>query len=102
MNSGSIVQKPCKNCHDLFVAPVSADEVSPLVLAILAMPLWVVVHDSNAVAVYFHDDQLGYVPRVENMAMAQMLDRGERLEARISELMAEDAWEQVRFTVSLS
>ena len=59
------------------------------------------VHDSNAVAVYFHDDQLGYVPRVENTAVAQMLDRGERLEARISELMAEDAWEQVRFTVTL-
>ena len=59
------------------------------------------VHDSNAVAVYFHDEQLGYVPRVENTAVAQMLDRGERLEARISELSAEDAWEQIRFTVSL-
>ncbi len=60
------------------------------------------VHDSNAVAVYFHDEQLGYVPRVENTAVAQMLDRGERLETRISELSAEDAWEQIRFTVSLN
>jgi len=59
------------------------------------------VHDHNAVAVFFHDDQLGYVPRAENTAVAQMLDRGERLEARISELSAEDAWEQMRFTVTL-
>jgi hypothetical protein len=59
------------------------------------------VHDSNAVAVYYQNEQLGYVPRVENTAIAQMLDRGERLEARISELSAEDAWEQMRFTVTL-
>jgi hypothetical protein len=59
------------------------------------------VHDSNAVAVYVHDEQLGYVPRVENTTVARMLDRGERLEARISELSDEDAWERVRFTIAL-
>jgi hypothetical protein len=59
------------------------------------------VHDSNAVAVYVHDEQLGYVPRVENTAVAQMLDRGERLQARISELSDEDTWERVRFKISL-
>ena len=60
------------------------------------------VHDPNAVAVYFHDQQLGYLPRVENTAVAQMLDRGERLEARVSKLSQEEgAWEPVRFTVSL-
>ena len=60
------------------------------------------VHDSNAVAVYVHDEQLGYVPRVENTTVSRMLDQGERLEARISELSDEDAWERVRFTVSLN
>ena len=35
------------------------------------------IHDPNAVAVYFHTEQLGYVPRVENTAVAQMLDRGD-------------------------
>jgi hypothetical protein len=60
------------------------------------------VHDSNAVAVYVHDEQLGYVPRVENTTVARMLDQGERLEARISELSDEDAWERVRFTISLA
>ena len=60
------------------------------------------VHDSNAVAVYDHDEQLGYVPRVENTTVARMLDRGARLEARISELSDEDAWERIRFTISLA
>ena len=45
-------------------------------------------HDSNAVAVYFRSEQLGYVPRVENTAIAQMLDRGEHLEASITQAEA--------------
>jgi len=59
-------------------------------------------HDPDAVAVYFREEKLGYVPRAENGAIAQMLDRGESLEARISRLsIDEDPWERVRFTVSL-
>ena len=59
-------------------------------------------HDPDAVAVYFHNNKLGYVPRAENSAIAQMLDRGEALEAKISGLLlAEDSWERVRFTVFL-
>ena len=59
-------------------------------------------HDDDAVAVYFQKDKLGYVPRSENGAIAQMLDRGESLEARISKLMIEeDPWERIRFTVTL-
>ena len=59
-------------------------------------------HDPDAVAVYFHDQQLGYVPRGENGAIAQMLDRGENLEARISKLLTEgDPWERIRFTIFL-
>jgi len=60
------------------------------------------VHDPDAVAVYFQNNKLGYVPRAENCAIAKMLDRGENLEARISKLlMEEDPWERVRFTVFL-
>ena len=59
-------------------------------------------HDDNAVAIYFHNEQLGYVPRVENAAIAQMLDRGESLEARISKLsVEEDPWERVFISVSV-
>jgi hypothetical protein len=59
-------------------------------------------HDPDAVAVYFQNNKLGYVPRAENSAIAQMLDRGETLEAKISGLsMEEDPSERVLFTVSL-
>ena len=60
-------------------------------------------HDSNAVAVYFREEQLGYVPRVENTAIAQMLDRGENLEASISKLHStENPWDRVWFNVILT
>jgi len=59
-------------------------------------------HDPDAVAVYFHEEMLGYVPRGDNRAIAQMLDRGEKLEARICKmLMDEDPWERIRITISL-
>jgi hypothetical protein len=59
-------------------------------------------HDDNAVAVYFQNDQLGYVPRAENAAIAQMLDRGENLEVRISKLSVnEDPWDRVYISVSV-
>ena len=59
-------------------------------------------HDPDAVAVYYHEDMLGYVPRGDNRAIAQMLDRGESLEARISKLLIEeDPWERIRITISL-
>jgi hypothetical protein len=59
-------------------------------------------HDPDAVAVYFDEKMLGYVPRGENSAIAQMLDRGESLEAKISKLLIEeDPWERIRFTVFL-
>ena len=57
-------------------------------------------HDPDAVAVYFGDEQLGYVPRAENSAISQMLDRGENLEARICRLLvSDDPWQRVRFTI---
>lgn len=59
-------------------------------------------HDSNAVAIYAGRHQLGYVPRAENSVVANMLDRGERLEASISRLrVAEDPWERIRVSVFL-
>ena len=59
-------------------------------------------HDASAVAVWFHDHQLGYIPRGDNSAIAQMLDRGESLTARITQLkVADDPWERIRIEVSL-
>lgn len=59
-------------------------------------------HDEDAVAVYFRDDKLGYVPRSENRVVARMLDRGECVEGRISDLAAiEDPWQRIRFKIVL-
>jgi hypothetical protein len=44
-------------------------------------------YDTNAVSVSWHGRKLGYVPRRENAALAWALDRGERLQARISRLI---------------
>ena len=43
-------------------------------------------HDANAVRVEWRGRKLGYVPRRENAAIAQGLDRGAPLRARLSRL----------------
>lgn len=59
-------------------------------------------HDPNAIAVWFMNDKLGYVPRNENEKLAAMMDRGELLEAQITRLLDEDdPWRRVRFEVYL-
>lgn len=45
-------------------------------------------HDAHAVAVAWRGHKLGYVPKRDNAALAWGLDRGERLQARISRLSA--------------
>jgi hypothetical protein len=44
------------------------------------------LHDANAIAVSWRGRKLGYVPRRDNAALAWGLDRGERLQARISRI----------------
>jgi hypothetical protein len=59
-------------------------------------------HDRDAVAVYLRNDKLGFVPRRENRTIAQMLDRGESLEATISKVLDEsDPWERIRISIFL-
>lgn len=59
-------------------------------------------HDPNAIAVWFKNDMLGYVPRRENRTLAQVMDRGEKLKARITRLLVEsDPWQRLRFEVFL-
>ena len=41
--------------------------------------------DENAVEIYWKDRKLGYVPRVENTAVAQMMDQGHALTALITD-----------------
>ena len=59
-------------------------------------------HDGNAVRVDWQGQPLGYVPRSQNRALAQALDAGEKLEARVSALRDDaDPWRRVEFDVYL-
>lgn len=61
------------------------------------------VHDRNAVRVEWKGRQLGYLPRAENQAVAIELDRGSRVEARISRLReARNPWQRVLIDVFMS
>lgn len=57
-------------------------------------------HDERAVRIEWQGYRLGYLPRVENTAVSQMLDRGEPLVARIVRLRrSHNPWERVRLAV---
>lgn len=59
-------------------------------------------HDRNAVRVEWNGQKLGYVPRAENRAVAQALDTGEQLEARVSRLRDDpDPWRRIEFEIFL-
>ncbi|HWT54324.1 MAG TPA: HIRAN domain-containing protein [Rhodocyclaceae bacterium] len=57
-------------------------------------------HDRNAVRVEWQGQQLGYLPRAENQAIAVELDRGGRVEARIARLReARNPWQRILIDV---
>jgi hypothetical protein len=59
-------------------------------------------YDRRAVRVEWRGRQLGYVPRSENAAVAQLLDRGEHLAAEIDRLRdGRSPWERVRMRIWL-
>jgi hypothetical protein len=57
-------------------------------------------HDARAVRVEWQGNQLGYLPRAENEAVAAAMDRGERVEARIAALVKHKSpWRRLRIEV---
>ena len=58
-------------------------------------------HDINAVMVLWRDQQLGYLPRKENQAVASAMDRGESLRATVSRINAETSnpWQRLEVAV---
>ena len=57
-------------------------------------------HDANAVRVEWRGQKLGYVPRRENAAVARHMDRGGRVEARVSRLTQHrNPWQRIEFEV---
>ncbi len=57
-------------------------------------------HDRNAVRVSWRGQQLGYLPRAENRAVAAEMDGGGRVEARIARLRShKNPWQRVLIEV---
>ena len=57
-------------------------------------------HDPHAVAVWFRNEHLGYIPRRENRTLARLMDQGVRLEASIARLLEEpNPWRKIRIRV---
>lgn len=59
-------------------------------------------YDEFAVAIYWHSYKLGYIPRRENIVIAQMIDRGETPLAIISHLAeSHDPWQRTGIKVEV-
>ena len=59
-------------------------------------------HDPYAVAVWFRNEHLGYVPRCENRTLARLMDQGIPLEASLIRLLDEgNPWRKIRFRVEM-
>lgn len=59
-------------------------------------------YDDKAVRIGWDRFKLGYVPRIENRALSQMLDRGERLVARIVQLrQSGNPWKRVQVAIEV-
>lgn len=57
-------------------------------------------YDPNAVRVEWRGEKLGYVPRADNADLARHMDRGTKVEARISRLTEDrNPWQRIRFDV---
>jgi hypothetical protein len=57
-------------------------------------------HDVNAVRVEWRGIKLGYLPRAENRAVADEMDRGGRIEARVSHLREHrNPWKRIGIDV---
>lgn len=55
-------------------------------------------YDANAIALYWQQVKIGYVPKVNNRALAKLIDEGKRIEVRVSEFEDEE-YEPIRFVV---
>jgi hypothetical protein len=57
-------------------------------------------HDANAIRVEWRGQKLGYVPRAQNRVIAEAMDAGDRLSARVSSINDnKNPWLRVAFEV---
>ena len=59
-------------------------------------------HDPRAVRIDWQGQKLGYMPRIDNAAASQLLDRGESVSAAITALnVSANPWERIEFAIYL-
>jgi hypothetical protein len=59
-------------------------------------------HDGRAVALYWHGEKLGYLPRVDNSVIAGLIDQGAPVDAHvIRKDMPGNPWERLEVKVEL-
>jgi len=59
-------------------------------------------HDRNAIEIYWNKIKLGYVPKADNSVIAQLIDRGNRLNAYITWLKEdENPWKRIGINIEL-
>ena len=59
-------------------------------------------YDENAVEIYWRNSKLGYLPRVENTVVAQMMNQEQEITARISDKKkSRNPWERLAIEVWL-
>lgn len=59
-------------------------------------------YDKRAVALYWYEHKLGYIPRRDNAAISQLMDRNQPLSAVIEQLhKSDDNWKRMRIAVNL-
>lgn len=57
-------------------------------------------YDSRAVRIVWQERTLGYIPRYDNAAISQLMDRGEALQAVITKLnQSNNPWERIEVEV---
>lgn len=57
-------------------------------------------HDLRAIEVYWQGNKIGYVPKMSNAALSQLMDQRERITARLTEIY-ERSWEPLGFEVKV-
>ncbi len=59
-------------------------------------------YDANAIRVEWRERKLGFVPRADNAALARFMDRGQRLEGRVTALPKDKRrWRGIEFDIYL-
>ncbi len=59
-------------------------------------------HDRKAIALYWHDEKLGYIPRADNSVIANLLDQGATLKASIRKKNSSpNPWERLELRVEM-